>query len=107
MNARGTICAGVTGLLLVAGLVSAQTAERLKRADSTFVTNAAEGGIAEVEMGRVALQKGTNEGVKSFGQRMVDDHSKGNEELKVIAAQKGMTVPSTPNAKQKATMQRL
>jgi putative membrane protein len=104
---KGKICVGATGLLLAAGLLCAQTADRLKRADTTFVTNAAQGGIAEVEMGRVAVEKGTNDGVKRFGQRMVDDHSKGNEELKAVAAQKGMTVPSTMNAKQKATMDRL
>ena len=49
---------------------------------------AAEGGMAEVELGRLAVEKASNDDVKKFGQRMVDDHSKANEELKEIAAKK-------------------
>jgi putative membrane protein len=107
MKGNGKIGAGAAGLLLLTGLISAQTADRLKRPDNTFVTNAAQGGIAEVEMGRMAAQKGTNEGVKRFGQHMVDDHSKANEELKGVVSTKGITAPATMNAKQKATMDRL
>lgn len=79
----------------------------LSRADRAFITEAAEGGLAEVDLGRLATKQAANEAVKQFGQRMVDDHSKANDELTSLAQQKGMTVPTAPNAKQQATAQRL
>jgi putative membrane protein len=54
---------------------------------------AAKGGMMEVAMGRLAEQKSQNEDVKSFGQRMVTDHSKANDELKSIAEKKGVKLP--------------
>jgi len=47
----------------------------------------------EVAMGNLAAQNGQNDDVKSFGKRMVSDHSKANDELKSIASQKGVTLP--------------
>jgi putative membrane protein len=98
--------------LLLAGAVAAQTpvgtnSPRVPHADATFVRSAAEGGMAEVEMGRLAVQHGSNDAVKQFGQRMIDDHSKANDELKDIASRKGLTVPGAPTAKQKATISHL
>jgi len=68
---------------------------------------AAEGGMAEVELGRLAVEKASNDDVKKFGQRMVDDHSKANEELKEIAAKKNVALPNEASAKHKATKDRL
>jgi len=59
-------------------------------ADSAFITDTLSGGIFEVEMGKVALEKSSNEGVKQFAQRMVDDHSKAGDELRELASSKGM-----------------
>ena len=50
--------------------------------DKKFVMDAAVGGMAEVELGKLAAEKATNPEVKQFGQRMVDDHTKANDELK-------------------------
>ena len=55
---------------------------------------AAKGGMMEVTMGKMAEQKGQSEDVKSFGKRMVTDHSKANDELKSIASKKGVELPS-------------
>lgn len=63
--------------------------------------------MAEVEMGRLAVQHASNPAVKEFGQHMIDDHTKANDELKEVAAKKGLTVPSAVNAKQKITVERL
>jgi putative membrane protein len=106
MDTTQKILAGSAAMFLAAGL-PAQTAERLKRLDSTFVTAAAHGGMAEVEMGRLAVQKASDEAVKHFEQHMIDDHTKANDELKVIASQKGFTLPTTVSAKDKATIDRL
>jgi putative membrane protein len=75
--------------------------------DNMFVTKAAEGGMAEVEFGKLAVEKASNDQVKQFGQRMVDDHSKANDELKTIAQQKNITLPTTISAKDKAERDRL
>jgi len=70
--------------------------------DNTFVTKAAQGGLAEVELGKLAVEKASSDQVKQFGQRMVDDHGKANEELKTLAQQKNITVPTDIGAKEKA-----
>jgi len=62
--------------------------------DKTFMKKAARGGMMEVAMGRLAEQKAQSEDVKSFGKRMVTDHSKANDELKKIAAQKNVKLPA-------------
>lgn len=63
--------------------------------DHDFVMDAAMGGMLEVELGRIAAQKGSSDAVKQFGQRMVDDHSKANTELMTLAQSKGVTLPTT------------
>jgi putative membrane protein len=76
-------------------------------ADTGFVKEAAMGGMAEVELGRLALQKASSNDVKQFAQRMVDDHSKANDQLKPIAQQKNITVPTQLTGKHKAEYDRL
>jgi putative membrane protein len=88
----------VAGLSL-AGVAIAQDAPASKSSslsvkDKTFMKKAAKGGMMEVAMGNLAAQNGQSDEVKSFGKRMVTDHSKANDELKSIAAQKGVTLPS-------------
>jgi len=72
-----------------------------------FVKKAAQGGMAEVELGKLAADKATNADVKKFGQRMVDDHGKANDELKSIASSKNITLPTDLTAKDKTLRDRL
>ena len=65
----------------------------LSSADKKFAENAAKGGMMEVAMGREAASKAQNSDVKQFGNRMVTDHSKANNELKSIASKKGISLP--------------
>src|SRR5690349_20205624 len=96
------------GLTLAAGIGVAPKSEASRVAtDNTFIMKAAQGNMAEVEMGRLATQHATDAKVKQFGQRMVDDHSKANDELKKVASNKGATVPSTLDPKDQATLDRL
>lgn len=74
---------------------------------ATFATDAAQGGMAEVEMGRLAAQRAADPAVKAFGQRMVADHSKANEELKSLAARKGLRLPPEMNSDQKSELDKL
>lgn len=76
-------------------------------ADHKFAMEAAMGGMMEVELGRLAAQKGASDEVRQFGQRMVDDHSKANEELMRIGSSKGMTPPAMLDAKHRMEMQKL
>jgi putative membrane protein len=75
--------------------------------DHHFVTDVAMDGMAEVELGRVAADKASSADVKKFAQRMVDDHSKANDELKTLAQNKNITLPTAVDAKHKAAMDRL
>lgn len=75
--------------------------------DHKFAMDAAMGGLIEVELGRVAAQRGTSEAVKQFGQRMVDDHSKANQELMTLASSKGMTLPTAIDEKHQKDVTKL
>ena len=76
-------------------------------ADSAFAMKAAQGGMAEVKLGQLATEKGSSQTVKDFGQKMVDDHGKANNELKQLASQKSWTLPTDISAKDQATYDRL
>jgi putative membrane protein len=82
-------------ILVVGGrLASASSSQPVPDADSSFAMKAAAGGMAEVKMGQLAADKGSNDAVKAFGQRMVTDHSKAGDKLKDVAAKGGVTLPT-------------
>src|SRR4029077_12350526 len=89
----------IVGVLSLAGAAMAEDTPAKKSSslsvkDKTFMRKAAKGGMMEVAMGNLAEQNGQSEDVKSFGKRMVTDHSKANDELKSIASKKGVQLPS-------------
>src|ERR1017187_7981406 len=61
-------------------------------ADKDFILAAAQGGMTEVKLGQLAAQNGKRDDVKAFGKMMVKDHSAINDDLKVLAALKGVTL---------------
>jgi putative membrane protein len=75
--------------------------------DRKFVEKAASGGMAEVKLGQLAVDKGTSPTVKEFGKRMVDDHGKANDELKAIASKKNFPLPTDVDTEAKATYDKL
>ena len=75
--------------------------------DIEFVLDAANGGMAEVELGRLAAEHARSDEVKKFAQRMVDDHTKAGDELKSIAERKGIKLPAEMDPKDRALMNRL
>jgi putative membrane protein len=95
-----------TMLAMGSGSAFAQTPAKAKP-DQKFVMEAAKGGMAEVELGKIAAEKGSSPEVKSFGQRMVDDHSRAGEELKTLAKNKSITLPPDIDANDKALRDRL
>lgn len=93
--------------LVIAGSVAGLVAAPVAMSDQDFAKKAAAGGMAEVQLGQLAASKGTSQQVKDFGQKMVDDHSKANDELKSIAARESVDLPSNLTAKDQALMNRL
>lgn len=79
----------------------------LDRADRRFIETTAQDGLAEVALGRLAQQRASDAQVKSFGERMVQDHGKANDELSKIAAGKGVAVPTAPSRGQQRDADRL
>ena len=75
--------------------------------DRVFLKDALEGGMAEVQLGQLALQKSNNADVKQFAQKMVDDHTKMGDQLKPIAQQIGVKIPDGPSKKDKTTIAKL
>lgn len=75
--------------------------------DAAFYKSAAEGGMAEVELGKLAQEKSSMQSVKDFGAMMVSDHSAANDKLKRIASAKSMQLPSSPSMGQMATKAKL
>lgn len=76
-------------------------------ADKDFFKHAAEGGIAEVEAGKLAESKGSSQAVKDFGAMMVKDHSAANNQLKEIASTKSISLPEHSSAAQMAKKAKL
>jgi len=104
MKALTVITLFAAGLLVVTGPAAAQV---LNNADQEFVKKAAIGGMAEVELGRVAMQRAARPAVRSFGERMVADHGRGNTELAALARSKGMDVSTTLDTTHQAMRDRL
>ncbi len=75
--------------------------------DGTFIKTAAMDGMAEVEHGELAAKNAGSNDVKAFAQRMVADHTKANDELKTIASQKNVTLPTALDAKHKVMHDKL
>jgi len=112
MKRIGTIRALRLGsaALIVAGLTgTAALGESTKPPASAqkFVHEAASGGMMEVALGKIAAQQASSSDVKEFGQRMVADHTKANDELKDLAARKDITLPKGLDSNQRAEIARL
>lgn len=86
---------------------SANADRKLARSDVGFIKDAAKSGMAEVESSKLAVQKASDPAIKSFAQKMVDDHTKANEELKALAQSKGVELPDDPSMMQKGKMKAL
>ncbi len=93
------------GLLVAVPCAKAETT--LAAADHDFILAAAQGGMTEVKLGELAVQKGLRDDVKAFGQMMVKDHTAINGDLKALAAQKGVTLPDSLDAKHQGMVDKM
>jgi len=99
----------VTSLFLSLSVGSAFAEDQAKKDHPAhpFMKEAAQGGMAEVKLGQMAAEKGQDEAVKDFGERMVKDHGKANEELKTLAKSEDVTLPTEMSSEAEETQERL
>lgn len=113
-----TFMAAVAGIsLLLAGMLLGQETTPSSKSsqdpavgtmtDTQFAREAAAGGMAEVELGQLAQQKGSSETVKNFGKKMVEDHSEANDKLKGIASEQKIRFAAGLSRQDQATYDRL
>jgi putative membrane protein len=79
----------------------------LAKSDSAFLTDAIQGNLSEISIGELAQKNGASEGVKSFGQMLVQDHSTANEKAMILAKAHSVTPPTEPKAESKSLHDRL
>jgi putative membrane protein len=105
MGASGTGSSAAAG---VAGVTERGDASgQLSASDAKFVKTAAQGGMAEVRMGQLIAEGAQSKVLRDFGQRLVTDHTKANQELIQIAASKGYSAPSQPAEKHEKMLESL
>lgn len=98
----------IAGLFITALATAAVAADKgLAGKDKDFIKKAASGGMMEVEAGQLAKTKGQSQEVKDFGSRMVTDHGKANDELKTLAQQKNVPLPTKLEHKHKSVVDKL
>jgi len=104
---------GVAGFVLVFAMVllfgrsMTSSAQAPTAADHRFVIDTASGGMAEVKLGQLAQEKASSDEVKTFGKRMVDDHTKDGDKLKEAARSDNIALPGELKATDQAAYDRL
>ena len=81
--------------------------DKASAADTAFIMKAADGGMTEVELGKVAEKNGQRDDVKTFGGHMIKDHGKAGENLKSVASKMNVTVPDKVGPKHQATIDKM
>jgi putative membrane protein len=99
MSGNGSATAGA-GSSAAAG--SSSAASKVASADQKMMRDIAHANISEIAAGKLALEKAQSDDVKSFAQKMIDDHTKAQQELQTLADGKGVKLPTEPDAKHKA-----
>ena len=104
---RGLVLMALVSLFAAVCLPAFAAEKGLTSAEKSFIKDAASGGAMEVELGQAAVKNAMSQDVKDFGQRMVTDHGKANEELKTLVGEKQMQVPTQLQRKHKSKVEKL
>ncbi|MGI4718834.1 MAG: DUF4142 domain-containing protein [Janthinobacterium lividum] len=75
---------------------------KLDRADRQALEDLAESNLGEIAAARIALEKSQNAQVRTYAQRMIDEHTKAQAEVRALAQAKGVELPDEPAARHKA-----
>jgi len=98
----------IAALSILAAVVAwTSGAPAADKASQKFITEAIQGNLAEIAVGKLAQQKGQSDGVRSFGAQLVSDHTAANDKAMSVAQSMGVSPPSEPNKKQKTVYDRL
>jgi putative membrane protein len=82
-------------------------ASKLAAIDQKFIEEAATTNLAQIKLGQLAVRRGTAAKVRELGQKMIDDHTKANDQLNKIATRTGIALPTEVTPEQKADYDRL
>jgi len=106
---RVIVCAVVLAVSVGWWLTGAAVGQAVKASgkDQQFLRHAASDGLAEVQLGQVAAERATNPEVQRFGQRMVTDHTKANQELMALAQSKNISLPKETDKQHQKTAEAL
>jgi len=109
MNRRITLIAAACTFVLAVFTVRAQkvVSEDSPTPEGSFILDAAKGGLAEIKMGKLAAEKAADPKVKEFGNKMVEDHQKANDELRQVANDSKVKWPDDLTDEQVATFNKL
>lgn len=101
MRPLHSIAAIALGTLLSVPVAFAQlkSDQKIDNSDAAAMKSLAQGNLAEIELGKLAAAKAQSPDVKSFGQKMVDDHGRMYEELKALAKAKSVALPDVVSLK--------
>lgn len=106
-TAGGTAGSSTPGSTAPSAKSDSGAKQKLSHADKEFIEDAAKGGMFEVQSGQLAEKKASDEAVKSFAQRIVQDHTKANDELQQIAQSKGVKMPDKEKWMERHEMSKL
>jgi putative membrane protein len=88
-------------------LLAQEKAEKKDVPGGRFMMNAARDGLFHVEAGKLAVQRGSSEGVKKFGQHAIDHHTQINDELAQLASKKGVKLPKKMSTKEREALDKV
>lgn len=103
--ARGAVAA--LSLMATFAVAADKAGNQVAKDDRNFIMEAAQGGMMEVQMGKLAQQNGQSDAVKQFGKRLEDDHAKANQELTGIAHKLGVTPPAQLDKKHQGKVDKM
>jgi putative membrane protein len=104
---RSAIAAmAAANLMFASGPVLARSPDSTE-ANRAFVKEVIQGDLAEIQIGKLAQEKGASEKAKQFGQRLENDHSANLKKVRALAESLGVPPPTAPDAKQESTYDRL
>jgi putative membrane protein len=96
----------VAAVIFTMSAVQAQSATPTE-ANGAFMKKVIQDDLAEIQIGKLAEEKGTNKSVRKFGKKLVTDHGENLKKAKSVAHSIGVKPPNAPNATQEATYDNL
>lgn len=101
------VCSLLSFSAVAADQSATENRGQLSNSDYKFAVEATHGGMSEVNLAQIAIQKATDPGVRQFAQRMLADHTKANQQLSQILSQKGVTIPTETSSAEQREADRL